>query len=366
MKSWMRLCIAALAALWALTGTVCAADVSLPSDSLDTAALEEAAPDSLDGVGALKLSDLNTALQGLWQTVSGAFQSMLRASLRSGALLLVIVLLCTLAETVAAPAGGMSGQSVQLAGAAAVAMVALSDMNTLIGLGRETIQQLSDFTVLLIPTLTTAAVASGSAASAPVRQAATLLCSNLLTRLITLVLLPLTYVYAAGSVASAALGTPRLQPLCRLLRWVIVTALTVALLAYTGYLTMAGSVASAADAATVKAAQLAISGMIPVVGGILSDATETVFSGAALLRNSIGLFGVAGVLGFCAIPFLRLGLQFLLYKLVAALSATLSDHPVSGLIQELGNVFALVMGMTGACALVVLLSLVSVISAVMP
>ena len=85
-----------------------------------------------------------------------------------------------------------------------------------------------------------------------------------------------------------------------------------------------------------------------------------------LLRNSVGIFGVVGVLGFCAVPFLRLGVQFLLYKLAAALSATLSDHPASRLIQDLGSVFALVMGMAGTCALVTLFSLISTISAVMP
>ena len=138
------------------------------------------------------------------------------------------------------------------------------------------------------------------------------------------------------------------------------------MLAYTGYLAIAGSVSSAADATALKAAHLAISGMIPVVGGILSDATEAVFSGASVLRNSVGIFGVVGVLGFCAVPFLRLGIQFLLYKLSAALSATLSDHPAARLIQDLSSVFALVMGMAGACALITLLSLISTISAVMP
>ena len=116
----------------------------------------------------------------------------------------------------------------------------------------------------------------------------------------------------------------------------------------------------------MKAAQMAVSGMVPVVGGILSSATESVFAGASVLRNSIGLFGVLGVLGFCAVPFLRLGVQFLVYKLTAALSGALSDHPAARLIQELGSVFALVMGMAGACALVTLLALISTITAVTP
>ena len=335
-------------------------------DSLDTASLEEAAPDSLDGVGALELTDLGQGLEQVKESVLGGLRDILFASVRSAGLLVLIVLLCSLAEPVGEASGGMSRQAVRLAGAAGVTLVALSDMNALIGLGRDTIQSLSDFTTVLVPTMTMASVASGSVAAAPVRQAVTLLFSNFLTRLISTVLLPMTYAYAAGCVASAALEGARLQPLCKLLRWCIVTALTALLLAYTGYLTVAGGVSSAADATALKAANLAISGMIPVVGGILSDATEAVFSGASILRNSIGLFGVVGVLGFCAVPFLRLGVQFLAYKLAAALSATLSDHPASRLIQDLGSVFALVMGMAGTCALVTLLCLISTISAVMP
>ena len=162
------------------------------------------------------------------------------------------------------------------------------------------------------------------------------------------------------------MGDDRLKPLGKFLRWTVVTVLTGVMLAYVGYLTLAGTAAGTADAAAVRAAQMAISGMVPVVGGILSDATETVLSGAALLRNSIGLFGVIGVLGFCAVPFLRLGVQYLLYKFVAALSAAASDHPAAGLIQELGSVFSLVLAMTGCCALVALLSLMATISAVTP
>lgn len=367
MRRRIRFFAVLCAALLCLAGRAWGEELEeLQRSSVDAAALEEAAPDSLEGIGVFDIDGLSQGLELLREEAAAGIRGILLASVRSGALLLLIVFFCSMAEAVSGAAGGMSHQSIRIAGAGGVALVALSDMSSLIGLGRKTIEQLSAFTTILLPTMTTAAVAGGAAASAPVRQAATLLFSNLLTRLISSVLLPMTYAYAAGCVASAALDTPRIQPLCKLLRWGIVTGLTGILLVYTGYITVAGTVASAADATAVKAAQLAISGMIPVVGGILSDATEAVFSGAALLRNSIGLFGMVGVLGFCAVPFLRLGIQFLLYKLVAALSATVSDHGVSRLIQELGSVFALVMGMAGACALIVLLSLLSTISAVLP
>lgn len=331
----------------------------------DVSALEEAAPEALEELDPLASGDLSQGWALLRELAAEQLAELVGGMVRSGGLLLLIVFFCAMADIVAGlTAGGR--QAVRLAGTGAVALVALSDMQSLIGLGRETIQALAEFTTALVPVLAAASAAGGAVASAPVRQAATLLCSNLLTRCITAFLLPLTYAYAATVVACSALERDRLRPMARLMHWCIVTVLTGALLVYVGYITVSGAVASAADASAVKATQLAISGLVPVVGGILSDATEAVLSGATLLRNSIGVFGMVGVLALCLGPFLRLGVQFLIYKLVAALSATVSDHPVSRLIQDLGSVFALVMAMTGACALVALLSVVSTISAVLP
>ena len=53
----------------------------------------------------------------------------------------------------------------------------------------------------------------------------------------------------------------------------------------------------------LKTAKLAVSGAVPVVGGVISDATETMLSGAALLRGSIGIFGMLCVaaIWLCAV-----------------------------------------------------------------
>ena len=58
------------------------------------------------------------------------------------------------------------------------------------------------------------------------------------------------------------------------------------LLAFVGYLTASGAIAGSVDAAAVKTAKLAISRAIPVVGGILADASETVLAGAGGLRGT--------------------------------------------------------------------------------
>ena len=91
---------------------------------------------------------------------------------------------------------------------------------------------------------------------------------------------------------------------------------------------------------------------------------ETVLSGAAVLKNSIGVFGVLAVLGTCAVPFLRIGIQYLLYKVAAFAAGTVSSPPLVKLVDRLGSAFGLILGMVGSCALLITVAVLSSLLAV--
>ena len=93
--------------------------------------------------------------------------------------------------------------------------------------------------------------------------------------------------------------------------------------------------------------------------GVIAGAAETVLAGASLLKNSIGIFGVLAVLAACLVPFLRLGVQYLLYKAAAFVAGTVASPPLVKLIESLGSAFGLVLGMAGSCALALLVSILS-------
>ena len=65
------------------------------------------------------------------------------------------------------------------------------------------------------------------------------------------------------------------------------------------------------------------------------------------------------------VPFLYLGVQYLVYKLVAMLASVLYQGAISDLIDQIGAAFGLVLGMLGSCALLVLISLIGTISVAM-
>ena len=258
--------------------------------------------------------DLSGGLSGLAEQAMGQAGELLRRSAQTGLKLLAVAVFCGLAEGVYAGKREGGLQAVQMAGALAVTALSVSDMQTMIGLGRQTIEQMDGFAGLLLPVVAVLTAATGAATGAAVRQGATVLFSDLLIGAIDTLLVPI------GS----------------------------------------------ADAAAIKTAKMAISRAVPVVGGILADAAETVLVGAGVLRGTVGIVGMLGVLAICLIPFLQLAFHYLTYKLAAALIGTVSDKRLSDLLDSIGGAFGIVLGMTGACALMLLVSLASAVKAVTP
>ena len=357
-KAMIPLLVLALAVLLARPAQAAESDVLVrQGEALELDKLTEAAGEYAPGDAGAQV-DLNEGLQSILDTGSAALWGVVRKAVRSGILLLTVVLLCALGDGAYSGTGfGTSLEIVPIVGALAITAVAVTDVSSLIGMGRQALDSMDSFSKVLLPTLAAATAAGGS-------QVATVFFAEVLLTLIDRLLLPLVYAYIAACVAHAAVGNEGLKRVAGLLKWGVTSALTTIMLAFVGYLTVSGVIAGSADAVAIKAAKFAVSGMVPVVGGILSDAAETVLAGAGLLKNSVGVFGMLAVLSMCVIPFLQLGVHYLAYKLTAALSATVAEGRVAGLIDNIGGAFGLVLGMTGACALLLLVSMISAISVV--
>ncbi len=308
--------------------------------------------------------DLNKELKGILEIGRGAFDGVLKGALRSGILLLIIVLFGSLTNSFIDCLGQKAQFAMPIVSAFAITTVAITDVNTLIGLGTEVIVQMEQFSKVLLPTVAAVTAASGSPGAAAARQMAAMLFSDVLMTLINRLLLPLVYTYIAACTASAAIGNKGLNRIAATLKWIITMILTSVLLVFVGYLSVSGVIAKTTDAVALKATKFTMSTVVPVVGGILSDAAETVLAGASILKNTVGIFGMLAVLGICFLPFIQLGIHYLVYKFTAALCATVSDSNSSGLIDGIGGAFGIVLGMTGACAVLLMVSLISAVSMV--
>ena len=194
-----------------------------------------------------------------------------------GAVMAGVVLLGAL-ESAAPSCGDTLSRYGTAAGALWVTAMAAGDLHSLIGLGEQAIVEISQLSKALLPALAAAEAASGGVTAASVRQVAAVLFADILLTVIERILLPMVYLYIGVAAAGAVLEGETMERVGEMLKKITTWCLSGLLVLFTTYLTVSGAIAGAADAQAVKLARSALSAAVPVVGGILSDAAESVLA----------------------------------------------------------------------------------------
>ena len=321
------------------------------------AAMEFTAPTAPEDVQDLIPMEQQSFGADLWSIVKSAMGSLgpeLAAATGSCLAMVAVVLLTSLLS-------GFPGNSklvTRFVCTLALSMLVLGQTNSMVQLGTETVRKLSDYGKLLLPVMTGALAAQGGATGATALYAGTAVFDALLSSLIGRLLVPMIYLFVALAVANSATGQELLKKLRDMIKWLMTWGLKIVLYIFTGYMSITGVISGTADAAAVKAAKLTISGMIPVVGGILSDASEAVVLGAGVMKSAVGVSGLLVIGGIFITPFLQIGLQYLLLKLTAALCGVFGVKEASELMSDFSSVMGLLLGMTGTVCFLLLVSTV--------
>ena len=247
------------------------------------------------------------ALGELFQKAVRFLRSDWAEALKTGVSVIVIALLAAMLE----PLSEQAGKWGILCGTAAICVKLLTGVHSLMNQGTQTIRQLSDYGKLLLPVMTAGLAAQGGATSAGVLYTATAFADAVLTSLMSEVFVPCVYLYLGLSAADCFLDKQVLSKTAAFLKSAITWCLKILLTVFTTYVGISGAVAGTTDAALLKTAKVTISSVVPVVGGILSDASEAVLTGAEFMKNSAGIYGILAILAIVVHPFLRTGIYYL-------------------------------------------------------
>lgn len=323
--------------------------------------LSEDARELLPEVSPAEQSDLWSGVKEVLRRVLDKTGTPMQDAVRLCAVLLCIVTLCAVVELPNAKNGSLI---LNAAGAVGLCAAMTGTFGSMIATASETVQEMSSYNACLLPVMASACAMSGGLSSATALYSGTLLFSQLLLRLITKLLIPAVYFFLAVSTAEAALGSEMLSELRELIAWLISKSLRILLYAFIAYLTLTGVISGTTDAAAVKATKAAVSSMIPVVGSILSDASETLLASASLVKNAAGVFGMLAVLAICLLPVLTTGIHYLMLKLTAAVSGAVGQKPQVNLLKHFSQAMGFLLAMCGTGGLLSLISTVCFMKAV--
>ena len=253
---------------------------------------------------------------------------------------------------------GVTQKVTDMVATIAVALLLFSPSGALIRLGASTVTEISEYGKLLIPVMTAAMAAQGGTATSAALYTGTAFFDALLSGIVSSVIVPMIYIYLCLSVASCATGEEILGKMVSFVKWAMTWCLKIILYVFTGYMGITGVVSGATDAAAIKATKLTISGMVPVVGGILSDASEAVLVSAGLVKSAVGVYGVLVIIALWVKPFIEIGVQYLMLKATAGICGMFGAKAPVKLISGFTGAMGMLLAMTGTVSVMLMVSVV--------
>ncbi len=215
----------------------------------------------------------------------------------------------------------------------------MSNFSGIISSIKSSINDLTSFTNTLIPLLTTLMIATGNVVSSKMIEPILLLVITFIGNFITNVLIPIILASTALGIISKISEQTQVDKLSKFLRkgstWVLTTILTL----FFSLATLEGGITSGLDGMTLKAGKSVVSNAVPVVGGILGDAIDTVLGYSNIIKNAVGFVGIFVIISICIKPILNLTALTVIYYLGAALCQPIADKKIVSLIEQMGATF---------------------------
>ena len=202
----------------------------------------------------------------------------------------------------------------------------------------DSIKTASDFMLMYIPVISVLIASSGKPLSASMYYGVMIyVCSGIL-KIVSMVVIPLlksvTALSAVGSVSDKVKFTGVVEFFKKSLR----IALTFCMSIFTAFLTMRTIITTSEDSLSNRAVKFAISNFVPLVGGALSDAYQTVLSCVKVLKSGVGVTAMIAVFAI----FLPAVVKCLLWQIVLSAGVSVcgifSDNKTASLLSSLSDV----------------------------
>lgn len=329
--------------------------ILLPSICINTQALELEPPPP-PGSSHLMIPEEGTSFgTGLWELFEKAL-AQTYPDLREAALVCCALFCAVLLVSLPNNFSGNSKKVLSLCGAFIISSGLLGGTKSMIQLSVSTVTEISEYGKLLLKCLTAAMAAQGGLTASAALYAGTAVFNTLLTTFLTRILVPMIHLFLALGIANAATGQDSLKRIKDFIKWILSWFLKTALTVFTTYLTVTGVVSGTTDAASVKAAKVMISSFVPVIGSILSDASESVLVSASLAKNAAGVYGIFALISIFLVPFLKIAIQYLMLKGTGMICELFNVKSMSALIEDFSSAMGFLLAMVGSVCLLLLIS----------
>ncbi|MDR7870011.1 MAG: stage III sporulation protein AE [Tissierellaceae bacterium] len=229
-----------------------------------------------------------------------------------------------------------------------IGVLVIANFSELMDMAKSSVGRMVDFMQVLLPILLTLLVVTGGPTAKIMFHPMILGTVNVLGIMVNSMIFPLIYFSFIVSILSNLSQRAELGKLADLGRQIITFIITATFTIFIGILTIYG-LSTKIDGLSIRTAKFAVDTFVPIVGGFLSDAVDTVIGSSAILKNGIGIIGLLVLVMIILLPIIKVTVLLLVYSIIGAVIEPIAS---SNIIKFFGD--------ASKTLLLVLISLVAI------
>ena len=309
-------------------------------DSVDASTKELLGQLGLEGVSAEGLLSLTPG--GVLSLIAGIVKGEAASPLRYCAASVLLLAVASFAASFL-PEGGAMRERCETVGRLCVMFALLSGAGQALRESMPAVTATEDFILALVPVFTGIMGFAGTPALALSWGGVVLAFAETVGAFFA------KYIPALGALGTAACAAANLNTqadlsgVARLLAKTVTTVMGIAAGVFTAVLSVKDVIAGAADTVGMKSAKLLVGQGIPIVGGAIADALNSVAAGLGLVRNTVGVFAVGVLLLIDLVPVLRLLLWKFAFRFIAAAGELLGRPRAAALTESLNSLLSVIL-----------------------
>lgn len=242
-------------------------------------------------------------------------------------------------------------------------ILALNSFHVAIEYAKNAISMMTNFILAIIPLLLALISTSGGITSAAFFHPVILFLMNTSGVLVQYIVLPLLLLSTILSIVSTLSDQYKATQLAQLLRNGSIGLLGIFMTIFLGVISVQGTATAVTDGITIRTAKFVTGNFVPVIGRMFTDAADTVISASVLLKNTLGIAGVAIVLIIAAFPAIKILALAFMFKFTAAIIQPIGNGPVIKCLDTISKNMVYVFAALAIVALMFFLSITIIIVA---
>jgi len=315
---------------------------------------------ALDLINNLSNGNYNIEYKNIFEYIKKIIINVFKTNLSSFAKLLTVILISSLLRNFSN--GDTSYNIICFISNSIIALNALDLFKNISQSIISTIDNIAIFINSLLPILFSFLTTSGNGVSTEALSPVMMTASSALSVFVKSFFVPLTYMNLAFGITGSVTGKKFVEDfgsqIFSFIKWSVGIILTI----YIGIISIVGITAPNVDQIVVKSAKLSVGSFVPYVGGILSDTVEVLLSCSNVVKNSIGIVGLIGIVSVVIFPIISNAIKLIFLNILTAFVSPITESRSYKTLQSISQGISILLILVIAVSIMCFISITVILN----